>query len=106
MIARGPATSGKQGGEMPLHRFARLLLMTICPVLLAASAASADPAGRVARLSFNAGSVSFRPGTMDEWCVATLNYPLTVGDHLWTDAGARSELQLGTAAVRVAPLTE
>jgi uncharacterized protein DUF6600/FecR-like protein len=50
--------------------------------------------------------VSVRPGTLDEWSVAALNYPLTVGDHLWTDAAARGELQLGAAAVRIAPLTE
>jgi hypothetical protein len=34
-----------------------------------------------------------------------MNYPLTVGDHLWTDRGARSELQLGSTVVRLAPST-
>jgi uncharacterized protein DUF6600/FecR-like protein len=91
---------------MSSHRLARLLFMTSVAALLFARTASADPSGRVARISFTAGTVSFRPGTMDEWSVATLNYPLTMGDHLWTDAGARGELQLGATAVRVAPLTE
>ena len=91
---------------MSSHRLARLLLVTSVAALMITRTASADPSGRVARISFTAGTVSVRPGTMDEWSVATLNYPLTVGDHLWTDAGARSELQLGTTAVRVAPLTE
>ena len=32
----------------------------------------------------------FRPGSVDDWTAATLNYPLTTGDHLWTDpAGER-----------------
>src|SRR5262249_5170812 len=29
-----------------------------------------------------------------------------IGDHVWTDGGARTELQLGSAVVRVAPHTE
>ena len=68
--------------------------------------ALADPPARVARISFSTGSVSFRPGTVDEWSTASLNYPLTIGDHLWTDSGARSELQLDTAVLRIAPATE
>jgi hypothetical protein len=42
---------------------------------------------------------------LDEWSVASLNYPLTVGDSVWTDRGARTELQLGSTVVRIAPLT-
>ena len=45
-------------------------------------------------------------GTVDEWSTASLNYPLTIGDHVWTDSGARTELQLDTAVLRVAPATE
>src|SRR5689334_4808029 len=70
------------------------------------SQAGGDPPGRVARISFLSGSTSFRPAALDEWANATLNYPLTVGDHLWTDRGARAELDLGTLIVRVAPQTE
>ena len=63
-------------------------------ITLAALTATADddPPSRVARLSYLEGAVSFRPGTTDEWSQATLNYPLTSGDHLWTDPGARVEL--------------
>jgi hypothetical protein len=52
------------------------------------------------------GSVSFRPSSVDEWTAATLNYPLTVGDHMWTDRGSRTELELGSMYVRLAPATE
>jgi len=68
--------------------------------------AFADPPSRVARISFSAGDVSLRPATVDEWSTASLNYPLTTGDHVWTDARARTELQLDTLVLRVAPSTE
>ena len=60
-----------------------------------------DPPSRVARLNFLNGPVSFRPGSVDEWTAATLNYPLTTGDHLWTDAGAVTELHIGSTAIRL-----
>jgi Family of unknown function (DUF6600)/FecR protein len=63
---------------------------------------AADPPVRVARLGFVAGSVAFRPAGVDEWSVATLNYPLTGGDSLRTEADSRAELQLGTSVVRLA----
>ena len=84
----------------------RLLLATVAGLLLSSTAALADPSGRVARISFIGGAVSFRPASLDEWSAATLNYPLTIGDHVWTDRGARSELQLGSAVIRIAPLSE
>jgi hypothetical protein len=68
--------------------------------------AFADPPSRVARISFSAGAVSLRPAAVDEWSTASLNYPLTTGDHLWTDTRARTELQLDTVVLRVAPSTE
>jgi uncharacterized protein DUF6600 len=72
----------------------------------AANPAAADPPERVARMSYLTGSVSFRPSTADEWMVATVNYPLTIGDHLWTDRGSKAELDLGSIFVRLAPGTE
>ena len=36
---------------------------------------------------------------------AELNRPIATGDRLWTDAGARAELHLGSAAFRLAPQT-
>lgn len=60
-----------------------------------------DPPSRVARLNYLSGSVSFRPGSVDDWAPATLNYPLTTGDHLWTDPGAQTEFHVGSTAVRM-----
>jgi hypothetical protein len=60
-----------------------------------------DPPSRVARLNYMSGTVSFRPGSVDEWAAATLNYPLYNGDHLWADRDARTELHVGSTALRM-----
>ena len=60
-----------------------------------------DPPSRVARLNYLNGPVSFRPGSVDDWAPATLNYPLTTGDHLWTDPGAQTEFHIGSTAFRM-----
>ena len=80
------------------------------PFLLGASAVlgwadAGDPPARVARLNYIDGSVSFRPDSDERWSAATLNYPLTLGDHLWTEAGARAEMHIGSTAVRLGPET-
>src|SRR5438876_857527 len=62
-----------------------------------------DPPSRVGRLSYVSGSVSFRPGDVDDWTNATINYPLHNGDHLWTDSDARAEITVGSSAFRLAP---
>jgi hypothetical protein len=61
----------------------------------------ADPPSRVARLGYSSGAVSFSPAGDDDWVVASVNRPLIAGDRLWADAGARDELQIGGAAVRM-----
>src|SRR6476619_5824286 len=71
-------------------------------VVLAVSGwASADPPSRVARLGFTSGPVSFSPAGEDDWVQATINRPLTTGDRLWADAGARTEIQVGGAMIRM-----
>ena len=85
------------------HRFAALLLGVA--VLISAGWASADPPARVARLGFAQGAVSFSPAGDDQWVQATVNRPLVTGDRLWTDAGARTELQVGNAAFRMSSET-
>src|SRR5581483_5429243 len=61
--------------------------------------AAADPPERVARISFVTGAASFRAADATEWAPATLNYPVTIGDHLWTDRQGRLELEMGGSAV-------
>src|SRR5262245_28295355 len=61
-----------------------------------------DPPTRVARLSYLDGPASLRPGGVDDWTDVTINYPLTAGDDIWSDA-ARIEMTIGSTALRLAP---
>ncbi|HEY6002819.1 MAG TPA: DUF6600 domain-containing protein, partial [Anaeromyxobacter sp.] len=64
-----------------------------------------DPPGRVARLKYLRGPVSFQPAGDSDWVAAVVNRPLTTGDRLWTDSGARAELSIGSATIRLGPGT-
>ncbi|HEX4346707.1 MAG TPA: DUF6600 domain-containing protein [Vicinamibacterales bacterium] len=75
-------------------------------VAVSAQQVFADPPARIARIAVVSGQVSFRPSSTDEWDAASPNYPLTIGDHVWTDRSARTELDLGSAAVRLNAQTE
>ena len=70
-------------------------------VLAVSGWANADPPSRVARLGFTSGPVSFSPAGEDDWVQATINRPVTTGDRLWSDAGARAEIQVGGAMIRM-----
>ncbi len=85
------------------HRFAAFLLGAAA--FLFAGAASADPPGRVARLGYISGAVSFSPAGDDNWVQAPLNRPLITGDRLWVDNGARAELQIGSTIFRLGAAT-
>lgn len=79
-------------------------VITLCLGIVAlvwTALACADPSARVARLSYTGGAVSFSPAGEDVWVQATRNRPLITGDHLWADAGARAELQIGSAAIQL-----
>ena len=64
-----------------------------------------DPPGRVARLGYMQGAISFQPAGENEWVQAVSNRPITTGDKLWADRDARAEVQLGSAMVNLAPNT-
>jgi hypothetical protein len=71
-----------------------------------AGALCADPSSRVGRLNLIDGAVSFKPGSLDDWSVAVVNYPLTTGDSLWTGKGAQAEIHVGSAAIRLRSNTD
>lgn len=87
--------------------FARTLRLRTLAFLAGAAmfafgaAAGADPPARVARLGYMTGAVSFSPAGEDDWLEASTSRPLTTGDRLWSDAGARAEVQIGPALVRM-----
>ena len=82
--------------------FAATILMLTFP---AAVSADDDPPGRVARIRYLQGSVSFQPAGESDWVSAVTNRPMTTGDQLWADADSRAEVQIGSAMIRMAANT-
>jgi hypothetical protein len=64
-----------------------------------------DPPGRVARLNFIQGSISFQPSGEQDWVQANPNRPLTTGDNLWADDQSRGELHIGSTTIRISSQT-
>ena len=89
------------------RRFSAILLRVIGLSLALAftGLALADPPMRVARMGYISGAVSFSPAGENDWVAGTLNRPLVTGDRLWADGGARAELQIGSAVVRLGART-
>ncbi|WP_069262601.1 DUF6600 domain-containing protein [Paraburkholderia nodosa] len=71
----------------------------------APAATGGDPPSRVARLDYMAGAVTTEPAGASDWSYAQLNRPLTTGDQLWNDANGRSEMHIGSTAVRLGAQT-
>ena len=92
-----------------LLKLASLLSVALAVALFAPQRAAADddddPPSRVARLSYTHGNVSFNPAGTDDWVTAVVNRPITTGDKVWTDNGARAELNIGSATIRLSSNT-
>ena len=81
---------------------AALLLGAFGGNAIAQNDPAVDPPGRVARLSEFSGQVwLYNADSGNEWVSAVRNRPVTVGDRLATEPGARAELQLGSTTVRL-----
>ena len=65
-----------------------------------------DPPARIARVSYVTGAVSFQRAGDTTWSDASLNYPVTTGDRVYTDQQSRAELQVGPYAVRLSDGTD
>ena len=87
---------------MNVSRLCRPLLVLASFALLTFSDwAGAEPPLRATRLGYVSGTVSFSPAGERDWLRARVNRPLTRGDRLWVDDGARAELQFGGAVIRL-----
>ena len=90
-----------------IHRRIPRVLPWVAALLLSWLASTAfaqqeaDPPARVAHLSHRQGSVVFAPQGETDWVELPQNRPLTTGDRLWSDRGARAELQLGSATLHL-----
>jgi hypothetical protein len=85
--------------DRPMRQITRVV------VLIAASAAflaaQTDPPGRVGRLNYMDGTVSFQPAGVSDWVDASVNRPLIPGDNIWVGDRARAELHVGSTALRL-----
>ena len=98
------ALSASDPGSSPLSALRALLAtgLVLCMALFVhAAQAQEDPPGRVGRLSEVNGQVWLLSADSDEWVSAVRNQPVTTGDRLATEAGARAELQVGSTTLRV-----
>jgi hypothetical protein len=80
--------------------------MTTSAAAVLATAAFADPPGRVGRISYLEGEVSFQPPQEDFWTSATRNFPVAPGEAFWTGDEGRAELQVGPVEARLDNETE
>src|SRR4029434_2938949 len=109
MLRSASLTTDQGGNEMKLIRLGTLvrtgalLVTALSTAMLAQQTAFAenDPSGRVARLNYLRGSVSFQPAGETDWVPAVVNRPVTTGDRLWVDDDARVEMQLGSSTIRL-----
>jgi hypothetical protein len=91
-----------------VKKWLALAVVGLAALLLVSKPALADdddPPSRVARLGYTDGQVSFSPAGTDDWVAAVLNRPITTGDKLWTDQNSRAALNIGSAAIRLGPMT-
>jgi hypothetical protein len=90
------------------HLVQRLLLglallcaAALAPVARAQTAGVVDPPARVGRLADLQGTVWFFDTQTGEWQTAARNRPVTTGDRLSTDNGARAEVRVGPNSLRL-----
>jgi hypothetical protein len=84
-----------------------LLALTLGFFALSASnSAWADPPGRVGRIASFDGNVWLFDDEQQEWVQARRNRPLTEGDRLSAERGARAEVQIGSGTLRLDGATD
>ena len=79
--------------------------LLIAALALAGILAAQDPPSEAGRISYTSGTVSFEPAGVNDWAPATVNRPLTMGDQLYTDSGARAEVNVPGTALRLGDRT-
>ncbi len=90
----------------------RALVALLGSLALASASQAQSPNGddiqqTVVRLAYFSGEVSYSRGDdPDDWQPASLNFPMTLGDRLYTTRGSRLELQTEGGAIYLAPETD
>lgn len=77
------------------------LMGALCLMASAAAWATDDPPGRIGRVAVLEGQVWLREPGATEWSELNRNRPLTSGDRISTEQGARVEVQMGSSTLRL-----
>ncbi|MGZ5183015.1 MAG: DUF6600 domain-containing protein [Ramlibacter sp.] len=85
----------------PILKSAVLMAFTALSALAALPASADDPPARVGRVALAQGEVGIGGGVGAEMSPAQVNWPVTSGTMLTTARGARTELRVGSTAVRL-----
>ena len=96
---------GEAFGRTTLKLLAGLIGASLVTVAATAQT-QGEPPGRVGRLAFVDGTVSFHDDEQSGWTKAVLNTPLTSGDAIWTEPNARSEVSVAGTRIRMDGSTE
>jgi hypothetical protein len=76
------------------------------PGAAAGPAPQGDPPALVGQIAALAGTVSFHGAGVTTWSAATLNYPVSSGDGLWTEPGAGATVAVGASEIMLSDSTE
>src|SRR5689334_689617 len=86
-------------------RSTALALFAACAAL-SLSVLAQEPPARVGRISYLEGPASVYQDPDSGWQEALLNIPLTSENSVWTDLGARAEVQVSGSALRLSSMTQ
>ena len=90
---------------MKLAQLRTPLILALCAPFLPFVAWAQEPRApaRVALMNQLEGHASVQLAGSDGWIDDLVNRPLTSGDRIWTESGARAELHIGSTALRLGP---
>jgi len=99
------SSSGKSRALLQQQREKMSQRLLTVALAFAGALAAQDLPSRAGRFSYVSGAVSFQPAGVTDWVAATVNRPLTMGDRLYADSGARAEVHVPGAAFRLGDRT-
>jgi hypothetical protein len=103
---KSTSVSPSPGRWFDRGRFTALALVAGLSMAASAAWAQQDPPGRVGRISDTEGKVWLYDDQGSEWTEVGRNQPITTGDRLATDNGARAELRVGSTVFRLGSGTD
>ncbi|MFZ3002805.1 MAG: DUF6600 domain-containing protein [Undibacterium umbellatum] len=83
----------------PLLKFAALAVASL--FVLTPVHAQDEPPGRVARVSYSHGNISFADAGSNDWTALMLNRPISTGDSLQVPYAGKAELRVGPNVLRM-----